>query len=202
MQCRNCGHDNLPEADFCANCGAPLVPNVERPSAANISKARRRRILIWGLALLVIGIFCVLSYLYYKSIYDYGSVTYEHPAPTATTSSLVPVLSSPANGAILDNGRTDGRDEIIWDFDWSDVADATKYEIAIIHFQANNSIGIIIDHLLSASYSQYQYSDVAYYSAQDSSWKWKVRAMVKGQWSEWSEERTFDLEPVNTDPAK
>jgi hypothetical protein len=30
-------------------------------------------------------------------------------------------------------------------------------------------------------------------------WRWKVRALVGDEWSEWSEERTFDVEPINTD---
>lgn len=33
MHCRNCGHDNLPEARFCASCGAALVATIE-PSPA------------------------------------------------------------------------------------------------------------------------------------------------------------------------
>jgi len=31
-------------------------------------------------------------------------------------------------------------------------------------------------------------------------WTWKVRAEVGGIWGAWSEIRTFDVEPVNTDP--
>ncbi len=32
MQCKNCSKDNLPEARFCASCGAPLpTPEAEHP---------------------------------------------------------------------------------------------------------------------------------------------------------------------------
>ncbi len=34
MECKVCGRDNLPEARFCANCGAALVTAVEPPSSA------------------------------------------------------------------------------------------------------------------------------------------------------------------------
>lgn len=34
MKCGNCGHDNLPEARFCANCGAALVAAAVEPVAA------------------------------------------------------------------------------------------------------------------------------------------------------------------------
>ena len=33
MKCKICGHDNLPEARFCANCGAALITET-RPQAA------------------------------------------------------------------------------------------------------------------------------------------------------------------------
>lgn len=32
MRCQSCGHDNLPEARFCANCGSSLAPAVEPPA--------------------------------------------------------------------------------------------------------------------------------------------------------------------------
>jgi hypothetical protein len=38
----------------------------------------------------------------------------------------VPVLLLPAEGAILDNGCAS---PVIWDFDWSDVPDATSYHL-------------------------------------------------------------------------
>ena len=31
MRCESCGHDNPPEARFCANCGSSLAPAVELP---------------------------------------------------------------------------------------------------------------------------------------------------------------------------
>ena len=34
MRCKSCGHDNSPEARFCANCGASLVPAAEPPAPA------------------------------------------------------------------------------------------------------------------------------------------------------------------------
>jgi hypothetical protein len=32
-------------------------------------------------------------------------------------------------------------------------------------------------------------------------WRWKVRTMVNGAWGPWSTERTFDVEPLDTDCA-
>jgi hypothetical protein len=28
-------------------------------------------------------------------------------------------------------------------------------------------------------------------------WRWKVRALVQGIWTDWSEERTFDVAPLD-----
>lgn len=34
MRCESCGHDNPPEARFCANCGFSLAPTIEQPAPA------------------------------------------------------------------------------------------------------------------------------------------------------------------------
>ena len=34
MRCESCGHDNLPEARFCANCGSSLTATIEPPAPA------------------------------------------------------------------------------------------------------------------------------------------------------------------------
>jgi hypothetical protein len=56
----------------------------------------------------------------------------------------------------------------------------------------------LINTVLSSS----QYNYISYGFIPDSdryNWKWKVRAQVSGVWSDWSEERSFIVEPVNTD---
>jgi len=34
VRCKSCGHDNPPEARFCANCGFSLAANIEEPAPA------------------------------------------------------------------------------------------------------------------------------------------------------------------------
>jgi hypothetical protein len=105
-----------------------------------------------------------------------------------------PMLSSPQNGAILDNNCDDLSDSIEWDFDWSDVADATKYQIYVI---GSNTTPIIDTEVTSSSYS---YTDSGYIAdANRLNYTWMVRAGNADGWSEWSEERNFDVEPLNTD---
>ncbi|MBM3242796.1 hypothetical protein FJZ31_41575 [Candidatus Poribacteria bacterium] len=49
--------------------------------------------------------------------------------------------------------------------------------------------------------SSYHYSEAGAYiiAANANDWTWKVKAMVGGVWGEWSEIRTFSVEPVNTE---
>ena len=43
----------------------------------------------------------------------------------------IPKLLSPQPEAVLGNGRSDGRDYIIWDFDWSEVLGASQYQLFV-----------------------------------------------------------------------
>ena len=108
-----------------------------------------------------------------------------------------PTLISPQNGTVLDNGCKDHSDSIEWDFDWSDVPGATKYHIYVI---LENAVNPVIDAITTAS--SYHYSSLGAYieDAHRFNWTWKVRAgNDSGEWSEWSEVRYFDVEPLDTD---
>jgi hypothetical protein len=108
----------------------------------------------------------------------------------------IPSLVSPSEGAVFDNGCSDHSDLIIWNFDWSDCPNVTRYHLYVIHSTA--TIPVIDNSNISRSY--YTREDYGYISNQNCfNWKCKVRAMINGQWGRWSEERTFDVEPLNTD---
>jgi hypothetical protein len=121
-------------------------------------------------------------------------------APTTPISGLsqVPALISSAKGALKDNGRTDFKDYIVWDFDWPDVPGASQYQLYVIGphaiYPAVNS---------QTAFSSYHYVNVGYIENQNCrGWTWKFRSQVDGQWGEWSEVEAFDIEPVNTDLAQ
>ena len=122
-----------------------------------------------------------------------GTSDAEQPAPPA----VAPLLLSPADGVVLDNGRTDRRDEIIWDFDWSDFPGATRYHLYVIGGSA--TFPVISNRDIKVS-SYHHVSRGGYIIDRNRyGWTWRVRAMVGGRWSEWSQARTFDVEPVNAD---
>jgi hypothetical protein len=58
---------------------------------------------------------------------------------------------------------------------------------------------VIDKEVYSPSYNHEEYGS---YIANSNrfNWKWKIRAYVYDMWCDWSEERSFDVEPVNTDP--
>ncbi len=113
---------------------------------------------------------------------------------------VAPQLISPENRAVLDNGRTDQSDVIIWDFDWSDVTNAIYYHIYVMH---QGSQYPVIDYIVNRS--SYHSERIGYIINQNRyDWTWKVRGCRPGKedsyvYGPWSEERTFVVEPVNTD---
>jgi len=113
-------------------------------------------------------------------------------------SACVPSLISPAAGAVLDNGRADRQDDIVWDFDWSDCPGATQYHLYVI--RATATIPVIDEPALNNS-SYHDVSEGAYIADQNRlGWSWKVRARVDGTWGDWSATRSFDVELLNSDP--
>jgi len=107
-----------------------------------------------------------------------------------------PTLTFPKSGAVLDNGRSDRRDDIKWRFDWSDYPGATKYQLYVMHV---GSIYPLIN--VTVKRSTYRYVSQGYIEDRNRfNWIWKVRAGTRDSWLNWSEERRFDVERLNTDP--
>ncbi|MGH9461909.1 MAG: PASTA domain-containing protein [Vicinamibacteria bacterium] len=107
-----------------------------------------------------------------------------------------PSLVAPRDGAILDNGCGDQSDWVVWDFDWSDVSGASTYHLFVIGPGA--SVPAIDESNLNASFHREE--SLSYIAGHNlRGWRWKVRASVSGEWAAWSEEGTFDVEPLDTD---
>jgi hypothetical protein len=121
------------------------------------------------------------------------TVTVNPAGPTP----CVPNLVSPAEGATLDNGRTDHTDDIVWDFDWSDCAGATQYHLYVI--KSGASIPVVDKDDIPASSYHHVQSGAYIPAANLTGWTWKVRARVGGAWNDWSLTRSFSVEPPDTD---
>ena len=140
-----------------------------------------------------------------------GSVSITHDATNQSSPATVslsgtgqnvtlctPILVSPSNGAVLDNGCSDHSDKMTWNFDWQDCASATTYHLYV---KGENAIIPVIDDD-NISSSEYAYDSYSYVGGENRfNWTWKVRAMVNDQWGPWSAERSFNVEPPDTDCA-
>ncbi len=108
-----------------------------------------------------------------------------------------PILLSPTEGAVLDNGRSDKLNDVIWDFRWSAVENASKYRLYVFYKEAPTPL-IDIGTLSGTSYRHVGRGDFIPESARHG-WYWQVRAYINGRWGEWSDVRAFSVEPLNSD---
>jgi serine/threonine protein kinase/Flp pilus assembly protein TadD len=101
-----------------------------------------------------------------------------------------PTLVKPAARATLDNGAHDFSKAVVWEFDWSDVPGATQYHLYVTR-------GKTLSFDLKLPSSSYRYEWKGFVADQNRlGWRWKVRALVNGVWTDWSEERSFDVGPI------
>ena len=109
----------------------------------------------------------------------------------------VPTQRTPAPGAVVDNGRTDFRDGILWDFTWNECLGATDYDIEVARAGAGHRVVRRQRRLrLVASYVSCEvHPDVHRLG-----WGWRVRAHSGARFGAWSAPRPFDIERADSDP--
>lgn len=107
----------------------------------------------------------------------------------------VPSLLAPDEGAIMDNGCTNRDNGILWEFDWSDCQGAEAYEFFLDHPSVERPVEEAA--LTESSFTLLE--DRVIPEGSRFGWTWRVRAQLNGVWGDWSPERRFDVEPVNTD---
>lgn len=123
------------------------------------------------------------------------------PAPLVSSappmSPPAPMLISPANGAVMDNGCQNMSNGITWDFDWSDVPGATAYHIRVWR----NPALPVLNNMNAPPSSSFQYDSSQTYiiNSNLNGLRWMVRAKVHGNWGPWSIVRSFRVEKLNTD---
>lgn len=110
-----------------------------------------------------------------------------------------PTPIAPANGAALDNGCENRSNGVTWTFSWTEpILGVTRYHLYVIGQNAQNPV---IDRSDITSTVYTDRSPGSYIAEHNRrGWRWRVRALLNNQfWTDWSEERTFDVEPLNTD---
>jgi hypothetical protein len=114
-------------------------------------------------------------------------------AKAAEPAGAAPVnLLAPAQGQVLNNRHPDSG-MIVWDFRWAEVLGAKRYHLVVVGRNATNPL--INDETLVQSH--YRHAGRGYITNKHlHGWRWKVRALVDSGWTDWSEERTFDVAPL------
>jgi hypothetical protein len=118
-------------------------------------------------------------------------------AQSAAAGDDAPQLLEPSEGEIADNGCETNRDNPIeWEFSWTPVPGARKYQIMV---RGLNAPVPVINEVTRET--TFRSARKAYIIPRHKDWVWKVRARLDGKWGPWSEEGLFEVEPVNTDCA-
>ena len=108
-----------------------------------------------------------------------------------------PVLLDPAANAVLDNGRTDGDDDLEWRFRWSPVQDASAYQLNVA---PPDGVRVAIDVVATAPHHLELRPGAYVVDGDRNGWSWSVRARFGTEWGPWSPARAFVVEPVDADP--
>jgi hypothetical protein len=117
-----------------------------------------------------------------------GAVVAGHDVKTQ--GGCVVKLASPESHARLRQiRRSDDTVEIVWEFAWRDCPVASKYHLYVKGPQATNPL--IDDDTLT--HATYVFRRSGYGIPHRKGWTWMVRAYADGRWSDWSEQRSFDV---------
>lgn len=110
----------------------------------------------------------------------------------------IPELLEPQPRAVLDNGRRDRADTLVWEFKWGEVEGAEAYELFVIGGTASVPL---VKRVVDKPF--YRLTSRCYVIGRNRhGWTWKVRAIRDGQPLPWSKTRSFDVEPLGTDPPE
>jgi hypothetical protein len=105
-----------------------------------------------------------------------------------------PALIGPADGAVLANGHGTPAAPFAWEFTCAEVPRAERYE-----FFVDNAIDPPPQKTKEGEAPRHRVEMSVIYFTRLEGWSWKVRVRVRGRWSQWSESRTFALEPAQKD---
>jgi hypothetical protein len=124
------------------------------------------------------------------SAIEFAAVEESQSSPGAPST---PELLSPEEGEKMDNGCPDDSqpaDPIIWDFSWSNVPDADKYQLAILM----NGTELVTQTVTTTEFTYICFDDsdeIPSCQIDSGHWTWRVRAASGENWSSWSSERVF-----------
>ena len=116
-------------------------------------------------------------------------------AVDAPVKAAAPSLLEPVAGAVMSNAKPDDDKAAVWEFQWSAVPGADRVPSSSSISPTRRRPRSMMRHIASTSYRADR-KRRSFPRAVASGWKWRVRAIVKDQWTDWSEERSFEVAPA------
>jgi hypothetical protein len=151
----------------------------------------RRRTII-GLAIIILGVALIGAGI--LAVHSCYSGAQPEPVPSTVT----PELLTPADGESVINGSISD-EPWIWQFRWRPVVGAEKYHLQVFGPQGEDPwIDKVVGEPL---HEEANGSGWSIGESSLSGWTWKVRAQVRGQWSDWSRVHTFNVRKAATKPS-
>ena len=112
----------------------------------------------------------------------------------------VPTPRTPVPGAVLDNGRTDGRDGVVWDFAWNERPGATDYDVEVA--RAGAGFGSLVANGIAGSPHRHVSCGGDFPDVNRLGWSWRVRAHSGARFGAWSGALPFDIERAGLGPDR
>ena len=124
------------------------------------------------------------------------------PGPAAATAETasgpntgcVPALFQPDAGAVLDSNCTLSSTHLTWEFSWSTCPGAESYHLWVK--AADSDRPAIDDRSLKVNLVKDERPGVLGLPRR-TAWRWRVRSKQAGVWNPWSEERPFEIDPID-----
>lgn len=110
--------------------------------------------------------------------------------------SRIVTLARPINNKMMDNGCRNNSNTVNWSFSWLRNPRASYYHIKVYR-QGSARPFINEMRVRTNSYTRNKRGYII--NKNRYGWKWKVRAMINGRWTAWSQTRSFSVEPLDKD---
>ncbi len=132
-----------------------------------------------------------------QAVYNGYALDYTYLDCVPESELCTPVQTSPQPNEEMDNGCRNENNRLRWRFRWTACDSAEEYQIKVRH----DDLGLIHNATTTNLSSTYTHPDGEYFENQShlSGWEWQVRAKTLGTWGQWTGNRSFNLEEVDSD---
>jgi hypothetical protein len=163
-------------------CSSPVLRRL------NLAFGIRRELEPLGRVLTIVGV----AILVVGAAFIAGMLAERYAFSPLVSAPVPPKLISPEQGAVLKNGsRQSGGDPLIWEFRWARLPGARQYRLIVIH--SRTEVPMVDEQVQEPRYRMVMRGHRVE-EPNLKGWWWRVKAEFRNGWSEWSEDKLFDVE--------